>query len=74
MSASIEKLRWTRYSVRLLPLKSCVLSGKALDCFPRLGAQSEVMILPLVANRVQIWQRSRVCIRVIDCGGYHLGT
>ncbi|MBU2582428.1 MAG: AAA family ATPase [Alphaproteobacteria bacterium] len=50
MSESIEKPRWTRDFLRFLPLKSqFVLSGNVRDRFPRLGAQGEVMILPLVA-------------------------
>lgn len=49
MSAPIEKPRWTRDFLRFLPLKSqFVLSGNVRDRFPRLGAQGEVMILPLV--------------------------
>ena len=45
-----DKPRWTKDFLRFLPLKSqFLLSGNVRDRYPRLGAQGELTILPLVA-------------------------
>ena len=50
MFIASEKPRWTKDFLRFLPLKSqFLLSGNVRDRYPRLGAQGDVTILPLVA-------------------------
>lgn len=45
-----DKPRWTKDFLRFLPLKSqFLLSGNVRDRYPRLGAQGELTILPLVS-------------------------
>ena len=50
MFIASEKPRWTKDFLRFLPLKSqFLLSGNVRDRYPRLGAQGDLTILPLVA-------------------------